>query len=132
MMWSISKGTCVPACGRRQYSHPPPARCRTSRFNAASMPWVALIVLLEGEAGLGVHQIDEVTDAEIVLKLDFLGGSQGVILILDGELMHPVEVRLIECYPEQGLGSGAGQVGLLRVDHPGDDCRFRAAGIVVD
>jgi len=35
MMWSISKAARDPVWGRRQYSHRLPARCHTSRSNAA-------------------------------------------------------------------------------------------------
>ena len=71
MIWSISNGTRDPACGKRQYSHRPAARFRTNLSNAASMPMGRLLMWIKREARLGVHQIDEVTDAKIVFKLGF-------------------------------------------------------------
>ena len=41
--------------------------------------------------------------------------------------MHPVQIGLIKSEPEEDLGGIIGQVGLFRVDHAGDDRRFRTA-----
>ena len=57
-----------------------------------------------------MHQIDEVTDAEIVLKLGFLGGRQGIVLIFDCELDASGPGRSDRILSEQGLGRVAGQV----------------------
>ena len=52
--------------------------------------------LAQGEACLGVHQVDEGADAEIAFQFGLFRAGQGVVLIFDGELMHPVEVGLVE------------------------------------
>ena len=57
---------------------------------------VCPVVVFEGKLSLGVHQINEIADAKIVLKLDLLVKCQNVILILDGKLVHANQVGLIE------------------------------------
>jgi len=42
------------------------------------------MVLPKGQTCLGVHQVDKVADAKVGLKLGFLGGRQGTILVFDG------------------------------------------------
>ena len=37
----------------------------------------------EGQACLGVHQVDEIADAKVGLELGFLGGRKGIVLVFD-------------------------------------------------
>jgi hypothetical protein len=87
-----------------------------------------LMVLAEGQAGLGVHQVDEVADAKIRLKFGFLGLRQGIILVFDRKGVHTVEVGLVKAEQAQdGFGGVIGQIGFISVDDAGDDRCFCVA-----
>jgi hypothetical protein len=92
------------------------------------MPGLPLILLSEGVTGLGVHEIEKGTDAEIVLQLLLLGRRQLVVLVLDDQLMQAVQIALLEFHPEEGLRPLIRQIIFLRPDDAVQNGRFVAAG----
>jgi hypothetical protein len=93
---------------------------------------VGLQAFPEGQAGFGVHQVNEVANAKVTFKLGLFSTRQGVILVLHGKNVHPIEVVLVKAeQPKHGLGCSFWQVGLFGVDHAGDDRGFRVGGRVL-
>ena len=64
------------------------------------MPFGVLAMLLEGKEGFGAYQVDHEADAKVALQLGLLRGSQGVVLILDDQLMKSIEITLIQTQPQ--------------------------------
>jgi hypothetical protein len=50
----------------------------------------------KGEAGLGLHQVENQTDIRVALQLCLLLICQLAFLILHGKFVHPLPIGLIE------------------------------------
>jgi hypothetical protein len=84
------------------------------------------VELLEGAAGLGVHQVEERADAEIAFQIRTLGGGEGVILVPCQQVLDAGDVGAAEADVEKCLGGGDWEVVLLGVNEPGEDRRVVA------
>jgi len=61
-----------------------------------------------------VHQVEEGADAEIAFQIGPLAARQGVILVLDGQLVDAVQVLLAEADRQQRLGDRWRKAGVVR------------------
>src|SRR5208337_2695271 len=103
------------------YSQRPAARSRTSWVRVAAMRSVNRLMLLQRPAGLRVHQVQQEADAAVVLQLGFLLVGELIVLILRDQLVHAIEVALLETDSEPGVGRLWWQVIVIRADQPRQD-----------
>lgn len=75
-----------------------------------------------------MHQVEQESDASIVLHLRLLLRRKSILLVLLGKLVHSVQVVAVETDRQQRLGGFDPQVAVIGSDQAAEDSCFAGRG----